>query len=116
MGRLFLTHLDGNVYSCKHCKTHLGLASDIISKAFHCKNGKAYLFHKVKPHMRRARGTRKESIFWRGSRWQAQTEASTGLHMILIWPEVMPTIYEEGLGKLKHVWSSPVNNLGGVGL
>ncbi|KAG2535974.1 protein yippee-like isoform X1 [Panicum virgatum] len=47
MGRLFLTHLDGNVYSCKHCKTHLGLASDIISKAFHCKNGKAYLFHKV---------------------------------------------------------------------
>ncbi|KAG2546695.1 protein yippee-like [Panicum virgatum] len=47
MGRLFLTHLDGNVYSCKHCKTHLGLASDIISKAFHSKNGKAYLFHKV---------------------------------------------------------------------
>jgi len=56
-----------------------------------------------KPHMRRARGTRKESIFWRGSRWQAQTEASTGLHMMLIWSEVMPTIYEEGLGKLKHV-------------
>ncbi|PVH31364.1 hypothetical protein PAHAL_9G127000 [Panicum hallii] len=47
MGRLFLTHLDGNVYSCKHCNTHLGLAGDIISKAFHCKNGKAYLFHKV---------------------------------------------------------------------
>lgn len=32
MGRLFLMHLDGNVYSCKHCDTHLGLASDIISK------------------------------------------------------------------------------------
>jgi len=92
MGRLFLMHLDGNVYSCKHCKTHLGVAGDIISKvpldpsasprcqnkknlflifavpaadacgeadsgcfpwcfdffqAFHCKHGKAYLFHKV---------------------------------------------------------------------
>jgi len=47
MGRLFLMHLDGNVYSCKHCKTHLGVASDIISKAFQCKHGKAYLFHKV---------------------------------------------------------------------
>jgi hypothetical protein len=32
MGRLFLMHLEGNVYSCKHCKTHLGLAGDIISK------------------------------------------------------------------------------------
>lgn len=32
MGRLFLMHLDGNVYSCKHCKTHLGVAGDIISK------------------------------------------------------------------------------------
>ncbi|GJM96289.1 hypothetical protein PR202_ga13110 [Eleusine coracana subsp. coracana] len=47
MGRLFLMHLEGNVYSCKHCKTHLGLAGDIISKAFHCKHGKAYLFNKV---------------------------------------------------------------------
>ncbi|XP_072146899.1 uncharacterized protein [Setaria viridis] len=103
MGRLFLMHLDGNVYSCKHCKTHLGLAGDIISKAFHCKHGKAYLFHKVKLHMRRARGTRKESIFWRGLRCQALTEASTGLHLMLIWSEAMPTMYEERFAKLKHV-------------
>jgi hypothetical protein len=32
MGRLFLIHLEGNVYSCKHCKAHFGLAGDIISK------------------------------------------------------------------------------------
>ena len=32
MGRLFLMHLDGNAYSCKFCRTHLGLAADIISK------------------------------------------------------------------------------------
>ncbi|KAL5218576.1 hypothetical protein ABZP36_019260 [Zizania latifolia] len=47
MGRLFLMHLEGKVYSCKHCHTHLGVAADIISKAFHCKHGKAYLFSKV---------------------------------------------------------------------
>ncbi|GJM96291.1 hypothetical protein PR202_ga13112 [Eleusine coracana subsp. coracana] len=29
MGRLFL---QGDVYSCKHCKIHLGLADDIYSK------------------------------------------------------------------------------------
>ncbi|BAS85898.1 Os03g0698500 [Oryza sativa Japonica Group] len=32
MGRLFVMHLEGKVYSCKHCHTHLGLSSDIISK------------------------------------------------------------------------------------
>uniref|UniRef100_I1PEL7 Protein yippee-like n=1 Tax=Oryza glaberrima TaxID=4538 RepID=I1PEL7_ORYGL len=48
MGRLFVMHLEGKVYSCKHCHTHLGLSSDIISKqSFHCKHGKAYLFNKV---------------------------------------------------------------------
>ncbi|XP_047092152.1 protein yippee-like isoform X2 [Lolium rigidum] len=47
MGRLFLMHLDGNAYSCKFCRTHLGLAADIISKSFHSKHGKAYLFNRV---------------------------------------------------------------------
>ncbi|KAF3618109.1 Protein yippee-like [Capsicum annuum] len=32
MGRLFLITLEGNIYSCKHCHTHLGLADHIISK------------------------------------------------------------------------------------
>ncbi|PSS23816.1 Protein yippee-like [Actinidia chinensis var. chinensis] len=47
MGRLFLITLEGNVYSCKHCQTHLALAEDIISKSFHCRYGKAYLFNNV---------------------------------------------------------------------
>uniref|UniRef100_A0ACD6A6L5 Uncharacterized protein n=1 Tax=Avena sativa TaxID=4498 RepID=A0ACD6A6L5_AVESA len=47
MGRLFLMHLEGNAYSCKFCRTHLGLAADIISKSFHSKHGKAYLFNRV---------------------------------------------------------------------
>nr|KJB78783.1 hypothetical protein B456_013G018700 [Gossypium raimondii] len=47
MGRLFVVNLEGKVYSCKHCKTHLALSDDIVSKSFHCRHGKAYLFSKV---------------------------------------------------------------------
>ncbi|XP_022151597.1 protein yippee-like [Momordica charantia] len=47
MGRLFLITLEGNVYSCKHCKIHLALSKDIISKTFHCRHGRAYLFDNV---------------------------------------------------------------------
>ncbi|CAN6581426.1 hypothetical protein ACFX2I_032796 [Malus domestica] len=47
MGRLFVTTLEENMYSCKHCRTHLGLVDDVISKSFHCRHGKAYLFDKV---------------------------------------------------------------------
>ncbi|CAH1438737.1 protein yippee-like [Lactuca sativa] len=47
MGRLFQVTLEGKFYTCKHCKTHLALSDDIVSKAFHCKHGKAYLFNKV---------------------------------------------------------------------
>ncbi|XP_038998791.1 protein yippee-like At3g08990 [Hibiscus syriacus] len=47
MGRLFVITLEGNVYSCKHCRTHLALFDDLISKSFHCRHGKAYLFDKV---------------------------------------------------------------------
>ena len=31
-GPLKLDDVDGNVYSCKHCRTHLAVADDIISK------------------------------------------------------------------------------------
>ncbi|RCV41352.1 hypothetical protein SETIT_9G128800v2 [Setaria italica] len=44
---LELDDANGNVYRCKHCRTHLALTDDIISKDFYCKNGKAYLFDKV---------------------------------------------------------------------
>ncbi|XP_008776663.1 protein yippee-like [Phoenix dactylifera] len=47
MGLLFLIHLEGKIYSCKHCQTHLAISDDIISKSFHCRHGKAYLFNKV---------------------------------------------------------------------
>ncbi|KAL6503243.1 hypothetical protein OROHE_023872 [Orobanche hederae] len=43
MGRLFLIYLEDNMYTCKHCQTHLALADDIVSKG----HGKAYLFDKV---------------------------------------------------------------------
>ncbi|KAJ6900175.1 hypothetical protein NC652_026339 [Populus alba x Populus x berolinensis] len=47
MGRLFVESLEGRIYSCKHCRTHIALYDDIVSKSFHCRHGKAYLFKKV---------------------------------------------------------------------
>ncbi|XP_075516132.1 protein yippee-like [Primulina tabacum] len=47
MGKVFLIFLEGNLYSCKYCQAHLGLAKDILSKSFHCKHGKAYLFDNI---------------------------------------------------------------------
>ncbi|KAF5750839.1 Yippee family zinc-binding protein putative isoform 2 [Tripterygium wilfordii] len=47
MGRIFVISLEGSFYSCKHCHTHLGLSKDILSKSFHCRHGRAYLFDKV---------------------------------------------------------------------
>ena len=45
MGRVFVVELEGRSYRCKFCKTHLALADDLISRAFHCRRGKAYLFN-----------------------------------------------------------------------
>lgn len=32
MGRLYLVNLEGKIYSCKHCQTHLALYEEIVSK------------------------------------------------------------------------------------
>ncbi|KAK6934235.1 Yippee/Mis18/Cereblon, partial [Dillenia turbinata] len=45
MGRIFVVELDGRAYRCRFCKTHLALADDLVSRAFHCRRGKAYLFN-----------------------------------------------------------------------
>lgn len=48
MGRLFLEHLDEDkVYSCKRCAAHLVAKRHLISKNFHGKTGRAYLFYKA---------------------------------------------------------------------
>ncbi|KAK3252404.1 hypothetical protein CYMTET_38295 [Cymbomonas tetramitiformis] len=47
MGRMFLEHLEGRVYSCRLCKSHLAQVDDLVSKSFHCRHGKAYLFNTV---------------------------------------------------------------------
>lgn len=47
MGRLYLVKLDGRTYSCKFCGSHLALFKELMSKSFHCGNGKAYLFNTV---------------------------------------------------------------------
>ncbi|ONK62089.1 uncharacterized protein A4U43_C07F250 [Asparagus officinalis] len=40
MGLLFVIRLEGRIYSCKHCQTHLALSHDILSRTFHCRHGK----------------------------------------------------------------------------
>jgi len=49
MGQLYLEYEDetDEVYVCKKCNTHLTNPSEIVSKSFHGKTGKAYLFNKV---------------------------------------------------------------------
>ncbi|KEH38682.1 hypothetical protein MtrunA17_Chr2g0316921 [Medicago truncatula] len=47
MGRIFVVELEGRSYRCKFCRTHLALADDLISRAFHCRRGNAYLFSKA---------------------------------------------------------------------
>ncbi|KAL5564330.1 hypothetical protein UlMin_028450 [Ulmus minor] len=47
MGRIFVVEPEGRSYRCKFCKTHLALADDLVSRAFHCRRGKAYLFNKA---------------------------------------------------------------------
>ncbi|XP_065003040.1 protein yippee-like At5g53940 isoform X2 [Musa acuminata AAA Group] len=45
MGRILMVELDGRVYRCPFCRTQLALIEDLISKSFHCRHGKAYLFN-----------------------------------------------------------------------
>ncbi|XP_059661485.1 protein yippee-like At5g53940 [Cornus florida] len=45
MGRIFVVELEGKAYRCKFCKTHLALSGELVSRAFHGRQGKAYLFN-----------------------------------------------------------------------
>ena len=46
MGRKIKDYLDcNNIYNCLNCGTHLSSKDQILSKAFHGRGGKAYLFH-----------------------------------------------------------------------
>eukprot|EP01018_Ginkgo_biloba_P020641 Gb_15946 [translate_table: standard] len=47
MGRLYLIQLSGRIYSCRFCHNHLANVDEIVSKTFHCRSGKAYLFNTV---------------------------------------------------------------------
>ncbi|KAL9243622.1 hypothetical protein vseg_017486 [Gypsophila vaccaria] len=47
MGRVFVVELDGNTYRCKFCDNPLALVDDVLSRSFHCSQGRAYLFENV---------------------------------------------------------------------
>eukprot|EP00826_Nyctotherus_ovalis_P026626 TRINITY_DN2078_c0_g3_i4.p1 TRINITY_DN2078_c0_g3~~TRINITY_DN2078_c0_g3_i4.p1 ORF type:complete len:101 (-),score=18.94 TRINITY_DN2078_c0_g3_i4:245-547(-) len=48
MGRLFVNYLDAKkIYVCTQCRTHLANCSDIISRTFQARHGRAYLMNNV---------------------------------------------------------------------
>mmetsp|Transcript_12998 Transcript_12998/g.42863 ORF Transcript_12998/g.42863 Transcript_12998/m.42863 type:complete len:137 (+) Transcript_12998:151-561(+) len=47
MGRLYVEYLDGPAYRCRFCRCPLANVDELVSKSFHCRQGKAYLFNTV---------------------------------------------------------------------
>jgi len=47
MGRVYVEYVEGRAYTCRCCGCHLANVDEIVSKHFHSKNGKAYLFNGV---------------------------------------------------------------------
>eukprot|EP01080_Neovahlkampfia_damariscottae_P002069 gene2069-1941_t len=46
MGKLFVFTLEGkHIYACHSCNSHFSFEEEIISKHFHGRHGKAYLFN-----------------------------------------------------------------------
>ncbi|EPS57708.1 hypothetical protein M569_17109, partial [Genlisea aurea] len=64
MGRVFAITLEGKSYSCRYCRTHLALIDDVVSKNFHSRHGKAYLFSRV---VNVTVGDREERLMMTGS-------------------------------------------------
>ncbi|GMH36732.1 hypothetical protein BSKO_04605 [Bryopsis sp. KO-2023] len=47
MGRIYVEFVNGRAYRCKCCGCHLATVDELLSKQFHSKNGRAYLFNVV---------------------------------------------------------------------
>lgn len=48
MGKIVQIFLNGDkIYVCNNCHAHIATQDDILSKAFHGRHGKAYLFKRV---------------------------------------------------------------------
>ena len=69
MGRPFLEYLDGRLYMCKACKAHLARVEAIVSRSFHSRRGKAYLFESV------------VNVSWRSGEAEERI-MTTGKHMV----------------------------------
>ncbi|XP_057422384.1 protein yippee-like At5g53940 [Lotus japonicus] len=47
MGRIFIVDLQGPCFQCRHCKTPVARAEDVLSRSFNCSRGRAFLFSEV---------------------------------------------------------------------
>ncbi|PHU18200.1 Protein yippee-like, partial [Capsicum chinense] len=61
MENISVVNLEGKIYSCKQCGTHIALSEDIISKSFHGRNGKSYFVNNVKLPMKKVKNSEKEN-------------------------------------------------------
>ncbi|GLC77228.1 hypothetical protein PLESTF_001901300 [Pleodorina starrii] len=67
MGRPFYEWLEGRCYACKMCHCNLAAASELVSRQFHSKHGRAYLFNTA---VNLAAGPKEERMM------------TTGLHVV----------------------------------
>ncbi len=82
MGRPFYEYLEGNnIYVCTTCGVHLTCYSELISKAFQGRSGKAYLFNKV---INVKSGPREEKLLLSGLHVTCDLYCK-GCHSIIGW-------------------------------
>ncbi|KAG2429744.1 hypothetical protein HXX76_010528 [Chlamydomonas incerta] len=67
MGRPFYEWLEGRCYACKMCHCNLAAATELVSRQFHSKHGRAYLFNTA---VNLSTGPREERMM------------TTGLHVV----------------------------------
>lgn len=79
MGRLFVEVLDGRVYRCRACKAHLAKVEELVSKSFHCRHGKAYLFNTV---VNVAVGPKEDRLMTTGMHTVADIHCTGCMHVV----------------------------------
>jgi hypothetical protein len=47
MGRPFCEHLDGDLYVCRACRQHIARRASLVSRQFHSRAGRCYLFEQA---------------------------------------------------------------------
>ncbi|KAL0052288.1 hypothetical protein WJX82_011400 [Trebouxia sp. C0006] len=96
MGRLFIEPLEGRVYCCGCCGAHLASVDELVSKSFHSRAGKAYLFSAVVNVVSAAKEQRSMTT---GLHTVADLYCNGCMHLVgwtYIWADEPSQKYKEG--------------------